>query len=132
MQQVRELNCEELKDMKRLATDMCANYDRTYGCLILNDKCYMSYGVVYTNTGMCKYFRKAVLPTNPQLEAVLNGENIEENIKQCSICGTAFYQSGRSRFCSDLCRAKSKRIQDRASKKKQRKKPRGMSENSGY
>jgi len=132
MQQVRELSSEELKDMKRLATDMCANYDCKYGCLILNDKCYMSYGVAYTNTGMCKYFRKAVLPTNPQLEAVLSGENIDENMKQCAICGKTFYPSGRNRFCSDLCRTKSKRIQDRDSKRKQRKNPRGMSENSGY
>ena len=94
MQQFRELSNEELKNMKRLATDMCANYDREHGCLILNDKCYMSYGVAYTNTGMCKYFRKAVLPTNPQLEAVLNGENITEHVKQCANCEKELFTRG--------------------------------------
>jgi len=121
----RELTREELRDIRRLAAGMCANYDRDYGCLLLNGKCYMAYGVAYTNSGLCKYFRNAVLPLNPQLEAVLNGDLSDDTVKDCSVCGAAFRQSGRSSFCSDSCRAKSKRVQDRNSKRKQREKQRG-------
>ena len=126
----RELTRDELREICKLAFGMCANYDRDYECLLLNGKCYMSYGVAYTNSGLCKYFRNAVLPLNPQLEAVFNGELSGDTVKECAICGTAFYQFGRSRFCSDLCRAKSKRVQDRNSKRKQRENKERQSENS--
>ena len=116
----RELTREELREMKRLAADMCANFDREYGCLLLDGKCYMFYGVAYTCSALCKYYRKAILPLNPKLEALFNGQFTDDAVKECAVCGTAYYPSGRSRFCSDLCRAKSKRIQDRNSKRKQR------------
>jgi len=89
----------------------------------------MFYGPAYTNSPLCKYFRKAVLPTDPRLEAIFNGGENDDNtggtlnseaLKKCSVCGKPFYPTGRSLFCSDACRAKSKRIQDRDSKRRQR------------
>ena len=83
----RELTREELRDMKRLAADMCANYDREHGCLLLEGKCYMFYGVAFTCSALCKYYRRAVMPLNPQLLALFSGENIVEHIKRCAVCG---------------------------------------------
>jgi predicted nucleic acid-binding Zn ribbon protein len=106
---------------------MCANYDNHFKeCLLLNNACFMTYGVAYNNSALCKYFREAVLPLRPELEKLFNKTISIETIKECAICGTPFCQSGRSRFCSDLCRAKSKRIQDKNSKRRQRQ----VSENS--
>lgn len=97
---IRELTRAELRDVRRLVSDMCANYDRDYGCLLLDGKCYMHYGVAYTNSALCKYFRAAVLPLNPQLEAVFNGENVAERIKRCAECGTELYTSGgKQKYC---------------------------------
>ena len=101
----RELTREELRDMKRLAVDMCANYDREYGCLLLDSKCYMTYGVAYTNSALCKYYRQCVLPLNPRLEALFNGENIVEHIKKCAICGKDLFAAGnRAKYCEPCAR----------------------------
>ena len=66
----RELTREERREIKKLVVSMCANYDRTYGCLPLDyGRCYM---IDKCWTGaLCKYFREAVLPLNPALEAAL-------------------------------------------------------------
>lgn len=102
---IRELTRAELRDIRRLAAGMCANYDKDYGCLLLDGRCYMHYGVAYTNSGLCKYFRRAVLPLNPQLEAMFNGENIAEQIKRCEICGGELFAAGnRARYCKPCAR----------------------------
>ena len=128
-----ELTREELRALKRLAVEMCANYDGQYKeCMILDGACYMNYGVAYTCSALCNYFKKAVLPLDPKLEALFNGDYSGAGQKNCVICGKPYHPSGRNRFCSDVCRAKSKRIQDRASKRKQREILGRMSENRGY
>lgn len=37
----RELTRDERKGIRKLVTEMCANYDREYGCLPLAGECYM-------------------------------------------------------------------------------------------
>jgi predicted nucleic acid-binding Zn ribbon protein len=99
----RELTPTERTAIKKLVKGLCANYDREQGgCLLLDDNCYMFYGVAYTNTGMCKYFRKAVLPTDPILEAVLTSEAVIET-RLCPICGEAFPMNGKQAYCTDAC-----------------------------
>lgn len=99
----RELTRSERAAMLKLVKSSCTNYDREQGgCLLLDDNCYMFYGVAYTNTGMCKYFRKAVLPTDPILEAVLTSETAIET-RLCPICGEAFPINGKQAYCSDDC-----------------------------
>jgi len=139
---IRELTRGELRDIRRLAADMCANYDSEYGCLLLDGKCYMFYGVAYNNSALCKYFRKAVLPLEPKLEAIFDGGGnngdspgstaIYDTPKKCAVCGKPFYPSGRGRYCSEVCRAKSKRAQDRDSLRKYRKNKGRGKENTGY
>ena len=66
----RELTVPERRSIRKLVTGSCANYDRDYGCLPLDCECPML-GICYTNSAMCRYFREAVLPHGPELEAAL-------------------------------------------------------------
>jgi predicted nucleic acid-binding Zn ribbon protein len=80
----------------------------------------MAYGAAYTNSCLSKYFRSAVLPLSPELEALFDAERSKPAIRECAVCGAEFSPFGRGRFCSDKCRAKSKRNQDRESLRKYR------------
>ena len=66
----RELTREEKTAIRKLVTRLCANYDRDMGCLPLDCPCYM---LEKCWTGaLCRYFREAVLPNDPVLEASLD------------------------------------------------------------
>ena len=71
--QNRELTGREKQRIKKLITSLCANYDKEYGCLPLNCDCPM-FGICYTNSALCRYFRSAVLPTDAKLQAVFRSE----------------------------------------------------------
>jgi len=115
----RELTRAELAAMKKLARDLCANFDHEYGCLLLDAECYMMYGVAYTCSALCKYFRNAVLPTDPVLEDILNGRTPPATTK-CAACGDPFPVNGKQAYCSDACRLKSQRGQQREHMRKKR------------
>ena len=71
----RELTRDEKKKIRTLVTGMCANYDRESGlCLPLDCACYMLHKC-WTGA-YCRYFREAVLPLNPELQAALTTEGI--------------------------------------------------------
>lgn len=65
----RELTGREKQQIKKLITSRCANYDKEYGCLPLDCECPI-FGICYTNSALCRRFRNALLPTDPELEAV--------------------------------------------------------------
>jgi len=115
----RELTGAERAAIRKLVKSLCANYDHEYGCLLLDDNCYMFYGVAYTKTGMCKYFRKAVLPTDPVMEAILTGNEAIET-RPCGVCGAEFIADGKKAYCSDACADRAHRIQKRDSIRKKR------------
>ena len=118
----KELTHEELRDIKWLAANMCANFDREYGCLLLEGKCYMLYGVAYTCSALCKYYRHDVLPLNPRLEALFNGENIAECIKSCAICGNELYAVGnRAKYCNSCARRVHRRQKNESDRKRRSK-----------
>ena len=68
----RELTREEKAAIRKLVTKLCANYDRDVGCLPLDCPCYML-EKCWTRA-LCRYFREAVLPNDPVLEASLAAE----------------------------------------------------------
>lgn len=78
-----------------------ANYDREYGCLPLGGSCYMM-DKCWTGA-YCRYFREAVLPNDPVLEAALTSGGPAPDTKACPVCGGAFLPDGRTRYCSDAC-----------------------------
>jgi len=126
----RELFKSEIREIHRLAVLMCANYDNHYKeCLLLNDACYMTYGVAYNCNGLCKYFRNAILPLNPKLEYIFAGKH-QPDEKQCIICGNPFIVNGRQAYCSQKCKSAGNRIKSRERMKNMRKRDNAMLRNS--
>lgn len=99
--QSRELTKSELRQIRRLVKTMCANYDSEYGCLPLDGECYM-FCIAFNTSDLCKYFRDAILPLNPELGRVFFG-GIKPNSKPCKICGKAFEVCGNKAHCCDSC-----------------------------
>ena len=97
----RELTREEKKKIRALVIKWCANYDKEYGCLPLECECYM-FGKCWTGA-YCRYFREAVLPLDPALEAALLTEGPRPEFKPCPICGGAVPTDGRIAYCSESC-----------------------------
>lgn len=89
----RELTRKEKSAIRALVVKWCANYDKEYGCLPLECECYM-FGKCWTGA-YCRYFREAVLPLDPALEAALLTEGPRPEFKPCPICGGAVPVDGR-------------------------------------
>ena len=100
----RELTPKEKRSIRKLVTTMCANYDNEYECLPLDGTCYM-FTIAFNTSGLCKYFKNAVLPLDPALEAVFN----HLPTKPCELCGKKFPVNGRKSYCSELCANTAKR-----------------------
>ena len=108
----RELTRDEKKKIRSLVTGMCANYDRESGlCLPLDCACYMLHKC-WTGA-YCRYFREAVLPLDPELQASLTTEGISPELRACAVCGKAFLPEGRQAYCSDACKAEGNRRKSR-------------------
>jgi len=115
----RELTRHEKAAIKKLVTDMCANYDKQHGCLPLDCDCYM-FGKCWTGS-YCKYFQKAVLPFDPMLEAsLLNNKPPAQDI--CTICKKPFITDGKQSYCSAVCKADGNRQKSRERMRKKRRK----------
>ena len=116
----RELTRNERKEIRKLVSEMCANYDREYGCLPLDCPCYML-GKWWTG-GYCKYFQNAVLPLNPVLEAGLMGNDILQTEKICPACGIVYIPTTSQAYCSEKCRIRKRRESDRKRKQNNKRK----------
>ena len=109
------------KKIRSLVTGMCANYDRESGlCLPLDCACYMLHKC-WTGA-YCRYFREAVLPLDPELQAALTTEGISPELRACAVCGKAFLPEGRQAYCSDVCKAEGNRRKSRERMRKMREK----------
>ena len=67
----RELTGREKQRIKKLITSLCANHDKEYGCLPLDCECSM-FGICYTNSALCSYFRKSVLPEDAEFQILIS------------------------------------------------------------
>ena len=114
----RELTREEKGKIRALVTKWCANYDREYGCLPLDCECYML-GKCWTGS-YCRYFRDAVLPLDPVLEAGPTAEGPAPETPLCPVCGSGLLPDGRTRYCSP---ARAKQTPPRPPPGPQKKKP---------
>ena len=106
---MRELTPKEKRSIKKLVKDLCANYDTEYGCLPLECDCPM-FGVCYANSAMCRYFREAVLPNAPELQASLDNQPV----RICRYCGQKFPADGKRAYCSEKCAESARRRQNAA------------------
>lgn len=84
----RELTREEKAKIRKLVTKWCANYDKECGCLPLDCECYML-GKCWTGS-YCRYFRDAVLPLDPVLEAGLTAEGPAPETRLCRSAAASF------------------------------------------
>ena len=114
----RELTREEKAAIRKLVTGLCANYDRDYGCLPLDCPCYML-GKCWAGA-YCRYFREAVLPTDPALESALTAEGAAPATAACPVCGRAFVPQGRRAYCSEACAGVARRKRQRDYMRKNR------------
>lgn len=114
----RELTRDEKRAIRKLVTEMCANYDRDYGCLPLDCACYM---LRKCWTGAyCRYFREAVLPLDPVLQASISEEGPPPDARLCAVCGSPFLPEGRQAYCSEACKAEGNRRKSRVRMRKKR------------
>lgn len=114
----RELTWEEKALICSLVAKWCANYDREHGCLPLDCECYML-GKCWMGA-LCRYFREAVLPFNPVLEAALTTQGPRPDFKICPVCGEAVAPDRRQAYCSAACALKAHRRQQREYMRKKR------------
>lgn len=114
----RELTRDERKGIRKLVTEMCANYDREYGCLPLDCECYML-GKCWTGA-YCRYFREAVLPLNPVLAVSICEDGPAPDTRLCAVCGRPFLPEGRQAYCSEACKAEGNRRRSRERMRKKR------------
>ena len=91
---------------------------RDCGCLPLDCECYM-FGKCWTGA-YCRYFREAVLPLDPALEAALLAEGPRPDFKACPVCGRAVAPDGRQTYCSAACAKAAHRRQQREYMRKKR------------
>jgi len=114
----RELTREEKAAIRALVVKWCANYDREYGCLPLDCECYML-GKCWTGA-YCRYFREAVLPPDPVLEAALSAQGPPPGTRPCPVCGRTFAPQGRQKYCSTRCAGIARQIRQRDYMRKRR------------
>ncbi len=116
----RELTRSERAAIRHLVGH-CANYDSTDKiCLPLDCPCYMLNK--WWTGSLCRYFRDALLPTDPALEAAITGEDTSMRQKNCPVCGKAYLPTTSQAYCSDACRIYARRKSERERKRRERQK----------
>ena len=87
--------------------------------LVTTSNCPM-FGICYTNSALCRYFRSAVLPTDAKLQAVFRSEPTP--LTACGQCGKPFPADGKRMYCSQRCAEEARRRQTAARVRKYREK----------
>jgi hypothetical protein len=106
----------------------CANYDRPDRICLLADSMCITLDCMRDITrtaAMCKYFRRAVLPLNPVLEARLTHSEPSNPLEKrvCALCRKEFLpKNNRQQYCSEKCKRQGKKNHDREWRKQQREK----------
>lgn len=112
----RELTRSERSAIRK-PVHCCANYDSQEKiCLALDGPCYML-GKVYIGA-LCRYFRDAVLPMHPGVEAILI--HVPANQKLCPVCGKAYIPKTSQAYCSIACKTVARRTSERERKRRER------------
>lgn len=105
------MDCRQYRTTQRLVHE-CCNYD-CGDCLLLDGVCVQSISLSL----LCRWFSKAVLPLDGELEAALLHH---ADMKRCSECGASFLpKSNRGKYCP-VCAGRMKRIRAKQRKRKQR------------
>lgn len=115
----RELTRKERAAIRKQVTELCANYDNQEKlCLPLDCPCYMLNK--WWTGSLCRYFREAVLPTDPVLESSITGNDTSLKQKVCPVCGKSYLPTTSQAYCSDFCRTFARRKSERERKRRER------------
>ena len=115
----RELTRSERAAIRKQVTELCANYDNQEKlCLPLDCPCYMLNK--WWTGSLCRYFREAVLPTDPVLESAITGDDTSLKQKVCPVCGKSYLPTTSQAYCSDFCRTFARRKSERERKRRER------------
>ena len=115
----RELTKKERAAIRKLVTELCANYDNQNKlCLPLDCPCYMLNK--WWTGAYCRYFEKAVLPVEPALESAITGDDTSLKQKICPVCGKSYLPTTSQAYCSDFCRTFARRKSERERKRRER------------
>ena len=110
----RKLTKHEVKRIRSLTANLCANYEyNNRSCIPSGKECCM-FSIRHVNE-CCAYFQKAVLPTEPALYEALSEESNAADLcqKECKACGSMFFAAKNQAYCSHECRAKGDREMNR-------------------
>lgn len=113
----RELSRSEKAIIGSSVHKKCANYDNEYGCMPMDSDCYML-KIGYTDSSLCKYYEKCILPTEIELQVHL--QKMSGGMKACEICGNMFAVHKNQKYCSDACKAIAQRKGATERKRRQR------------
>ena len=104
----------------RALVNECANYDRSDRiCLLTDGPCYMMLKV-YNNGKICKYFKEAVLPLNPILDAAITHREPTVT-RSCEMCKNDYIpKTNRQQYCSEKCKSEAKKMRNRERNRKYR------------
>ena len=108
-------HAEATAEGERLIKRLCANYDNG-NCLALDngEPCVCVQSISYSL--LCKYFRSAVLPAEPLLEAAILGTRFEK----CVSCGAPIIKKGnRKKYCEKCAQRAYKAQQAEYARRKQ-------------
>ena len=103
------MNIQQRRQANKLIKHLCANY-QDGNCLLLDDDepCVCVQSISYSLC--CNYFRAAVLPTEPILEA---GILSPVNIKYCQDCKKPFVPKSKrnnQKYCVDCAKRRHRKI----------------------
>lgn len=115
----RELTRSERAAIRKQVAELCANFDvQDNICSLLDCPCYMLHK--WWTGSFCRYFREAVLPTDPALESAVTGADTSMRQKICPVCGKAYLPTTSQAYCSGACRASARRKYERERKRRER------------
>lgn len=115
MADLPRMNDEQLKQVRKLIRSRCCNYDNG-SCLVLDWSFYNVCPQWISYSLNCKWFRNAVLPNDPALEASILHTQPR---KRCVICGKpVLSKSHRAKYCPD-CALRERRRRDAERKRVQ-------------
>lgn len=115
MAELPRMDNKQLRRARKLIRKLCCNYDHG-NCIALDDgePCPCVQGFSYSL--LCKWFRYAVLPADPELQLEIQQAR---STKRCTVCGTPIFSaSNRTKYCP-VCAKGERRKQD-AKRKRER------------
>ena len=115
MADLPRMNDEQLKQVRKLIRSRCCNYDN--GSCLLFDWSFCTVCPQWISYSLnCKWFRNAVLPNDPALEASILHTRPR---KRCVICGKpVLSKSHRAKYCP-VCSVQERRRRDSQRKRVQ-------------